>query len=275
MVYSVVIKNTKGAPIGGALLTFYSAAGTVLGTIRTGVTGTVAVDDQAHPELAADGVTFSVSAGGYKTDAGWMVSDFDPTLINRITMVENSSTAAVVGIGAALLLVGGSLLGGKKKKKVSGFGFFDSLTNWQKIGLAAGAGLGIYYIFFHSAGVSNTDLANTAGADLATLHNQGIDPTISATQADTYAGELVAAFEGCGTDEQAVYNVFSNLRNKADVLLLISVFGVRSYAGCFDGPIWKENVDYNLGQAISSELSAGEISHLNGILAGNGIQYSF
>lgn len=80
-----------------------------------------------------------------------------------------------------------------------------------------------------------------------------------------YANQLYNAFRphmfGWGTDEDAVYNVFNNMTNTADVLKLVQTFGVK------DGK--------TLQAWIRSELSSSELRKLNGILSAKGIQYSF
>src|SRR4051812_15746299 len=43
--------------------------------------------------------------------------------------------------------------------------------------------------------------AKQAGQQLDTLRKQGIKPTITSAQAQSFANSLVQAFTGCGTDE--------------------------------------------------------------------------
>lgn len=80
-----------------------------------------------------------------------------------------------------------------------------------------------------------------------------------------YANQLYNAFRphmfGWGTDESAVYNVFNNMNNTADVLKLVQAFGVK------DGK--------TLESWIRSELSTSELRKLNYILSSRGIQYTF
>lgn len=90
-------------------------------------------------------------------------------------------------------------------------------------------------------------------------------PTLSQSQFVLLCNQLEQAAKGVGTDEQAIYNVFNQMGNTADVYKLISVYGTR------DGK--------DLPTMIRSELSSvwpfNEISKLNKILANKGISYSF
>ena len=64
-----------------------------------------------------------------------------------------------------------------------------------------------------------------------------------------------------------------SLRNKADVLRLIQVYGIREYKGCFEG--WFTLVARSLSGAISSELDASEKQDINSMFASKGINFSF
>lgn len=126
--------------------------------------------------------------------------------------------------------------------------------------------------------VSKLDQTKAAkeGADskqaLKDLANQGISPTITNAQAAAFCNSLVSAFAGCGTDEDAIYNVAKQLKNDADVYLLISTYGIRKYDAC---GIWTGDTENSLAAAISDELDSGEKDKLNGILQTNGCAYQF
>lgn len=107
--------------------------------------------------------------------------------------------------------------------------------------------------------VSNSDQMNE-------LYQQtGETPTLGYSSYYTYATQLYNAFNpytfGLGTDEQAVYSVFRNMNNTADVLRLIDVFGIKD--------------NKSLDSYIRSELSSSELRELNNILASKNIAYSF
>lgn len=72
---------------------------------------------------------------------------------------------------------------------------------------------------------------------------------------------LYQAMEGWGTDEQAIYDAFTRIHTYADLVKVISAFGIRD--------------DKTLPQYIVSELSTSERRKLNNIIASNGIDYAF
>lgn len=125
--------------------------------------------------------------------------------------------------------------------------------------------------------------ASKASQELQELAQQGVKPTYSASQFENWSQVLVQAMTGCGTDEDAVLNVFRHLRNDADIRQLIAVFSVRYYQPCaWTSPIsyaiWQvNNQAYGGGLAdwLAYDLSSGYIQDINDILAGNGINYSF
>lgn len=125
--------------------------------------------------------------------------------------------------------------------------------------------------------------ATQAIRELQELAAQGIKPTYSASQFESWSQALVQAMTGCGTDESAILGVFQHLRNDADIRQLIAVFGVRYYQPC----AWTSPVSYarwqiddqafggGLADWLAYDLSSGYIDDINNILAGNGITYSF
>lgn len=85
--------------------------------------------------------------------------------------------------------------------------------------------------------------------------------TLTPADAELYAQRLYTAMKGMGTDEDAIYSVFLNLKTKGDVLYLIQVFGVKDHE--------------TLVQWITSELNSKERAKLNSILANKNIDYTF
>lgn len=84
------------------------------------------------------------------------------------------------------------------------------------------------------------------------------------------AGCPYGAITGClGTDEQAIYDVFNQMNNELDVLLLVRAFGSRTPRGT----VAADAVD--LGGFLSTELSGDNISQINSTLASKDIKYRF
>lgn len=103
------------------------------------------------------------------------------------------------------------------------------------------------------------------GANVTALNEHeaetGERPTLSTVTYTALANKLYQAFKGLGTDEEAVYKVFNQLNNTADVLKLISVFGIK------DG--------HDLDWWMRSELNRWELKKVNTIMSNKGIAYAF
>ena len=169
--------------------------------------------------------------------------------------------------------------------------FYNDLPNWAKGVVAIGGVLivGIFGFKIYQDTKRKKDLkqagqsADEANAELQNLSSKGIKPTITATQATNFSSSLVQAMNGCGTDENMIYSVFSKLKNDADLYLLIRQFGVRFYTPCpASNPVSyaKFLVDDkafggDLATWLSYDLSSSEISKINKILSNNKIKYQF
>ena len=162
-----------------------------------------------------------------------------------------------------------------------------TLKGIEGILITIGVGVAAYIIYRNAQKNKDLNAANTQGSEadqeLNALASQGITPSYSTSQFEGFAQQLVQAMDGCGTDENAVYQVFQAMKSKADVLKLISVFGVRFYQPC----VWTSPVSYAIWQAndqaygggistwLGYDLSASEIGKINAILSQKGIDYSF
>lgn len=129
--------------------------------------------------------------------------------------------------------------------------------------------------------------ANTAAIDsqkeLVELQKDGIVPTISESQFEGMCQSLVQSMNGCGTDEDMVYDIFKKLNNEADIRKLIAKFGIRYYEPCAaDQPIsyakwWWDDKSFGgaLPTWLSYDLNAGDKGKVNAILSQKGITYRF
>ena len=156
-----------------------------------------------------------------------------------------------------------------------------------KIIVVAGLGLlgySIYRSIKHNQDEKDAAKAAAAAAgELAQLAAQGIHPTYDDSQFYVFINSLVQAMTGCGTDESAIYQVFRQMRNEADIRRLIQLFGVQYYQPC----VWTSPVSYSIWQVndkayggdlatwLSYDLSDSEISNINNVLKGNGLTFQF
>ena len=169
--------------------------------------------------------------------------------------------------------------------------FYNDLPNWAKGVVAIGGVLivGVFGYKIYQDVKRKKDLkqagqsADEADTELKNLSSKGIKPTITTAQASNFSGSLVQAMNGCGTDENMIYGVFSKMKNEADVYLLIKQFGVRYYTPCpASNPVSyaKFLIDDkafggDLATWLSYDLTSSEIGKINSILSNNKIKYQF
>jgi len=122
---------------------------------------------------------------------------------------------------------------------------------------------------------------NNANTELNTQIQTGKGPTIARSSAEVMANAIVAAANDCGTDEKQIYAQFDKVKNQADILLFVDVFGLRKKVRCpfSDDPresFFSANTPpMSLSAMINSELDATQIATINNKLASKGITYKF
>jgi len=155
--------------------------------------------------------------------------------------------------------------------------FLADTPKWAK-GLVVAAAIGgvAYVIYKASKKGSNGDSTKlpNVDADVADLKKQGQLASYSLSQYQMYANKLKQAFYSYGTDEAAVYAVFTAMKNDLDVANLIKAFGIWKV----EGSIWRPldtSGDGDLSTWMTSELDSDEIKYVNSILTKKGIKYQF
>lgn len=168
-----------------------------------------------------------------------------------------------------------------KGKKVSGFALMDkyrSLTPTQKsLVTVAGVGVGaiiVYNLLKNPKTPQQKQFLADCKKRLEELATQyGILPSTDLSFTGL-ANEIVTAINDCGTDEDTIYRVFRSLRNEADLYSLFIAFGVAGYKGCFEGSYFG-NVHRTLPEAVTADMTNGEVSQVNSILASKNLTYTF
>jgi hypothetical protein len=158
--------------------------------------------------------------------------------------------------------------------------YYKELPSWAK-GIVVVGGIAIIYFATkqtiarlrkQSEGKDAKNSVEDAKNELQQLSNDGIRPTITKSQADAYAEKIVKQFKGADLllgSYDVVNQIFKELKNNADFLLLKSAFGVRTYDDAFFGQV--KNV--TLESAIQDELTQFRINDLNKTLSKKGITY--
>jgi len=158
---------------------------------------------------------------------------------------------------------------------------FNGLPGWAK-GVVAVIGTGVTVLIgwgIYSAVKSRIKHAgdykeqNEVKDDLVVLSGQGVKPSYKDSQYATWASQLFSAFEGYQSDESAVYRVFVNMKNDADVLKLINAYGIREVSSGKGNP--EPNFKGTLAGAIAEEMDTEEVKEINIILAKRGIKIKF
>ncbi|MDR3047608.1 MAG: hypothetical protein LBU51_08380 [Bacteroidales bacterium] len=121
----------------------------------------------------------------------------------------------------------------------------------------------IYFVFRTKIKTWIEEIKNSMDANRALeeeVSATGEKMSFSESQYRNYAQRLYNAMNGIGSNNDAIYSVFNEMRNTADVLKLVSVFGTRD------------------GQQLSEWLYSEwflSITKINKILTDKGIAYQF
>jgi len=137
------------------------------------------------------------------------------------------------------------------------------VIQWLVIG---GIGLYAYYRFKKFTTVPTA--ADTAQTETLALAASGQVPSFGDTVYVGFADKIVSASTtNFGTDEKAIYAVFTQLNNDIDVLKLVQAFGNRRKEFSL---FWDSLAGY-----LAGELNGSEMSKINDILKSKGIRYRF
>ena len=141
-----------------------------------------------------------------------------------------------------------------------------------KLSGSADGVIGIYFAFLGIiclVGIYFLGKSTGASAKNATIQDdiKTTKLTFSPSQYTIYADALYSAMYGPGTDEEAIYRVFRNMKTDDDVKQIIVAFGSRRPMTAFTGS--------GLADWLQSELSTEEMTQLNGILSASNININF
>lgn len=162
------------------------------------------------------------------------------------------------------------------------YGGFSQLPTWAKgvvavvgVTLIAGTSFVVYKSIKNAIikAKGNSSSSEEAKDDLKDLKAQGVKPNFSDTQYEVWAEQLHQAMKYTFTDEDAVYRVFNYLKNDADVIKVVEVYGVRpeigtTFVSWFD-------TDLTLAQQLQSAMTSSEIVKINNGFRAKGIKFRF
>jgi len=163
-------------------------------------------------------------------------------------------------------------------KKEVAVGLFKDLPAWAKGTIAIVVVGGVAFLGYKLyKGISSA--VNISESEKALLDvNNDIKkstekPSYNCSQYRAFADSLFEAMSGMGTDEEEIFNIFRQMKNTLDILLLTKAFDIRDYT---DDRVFIFNTKaMNLNQWLSAELSTSNKKELNKILSSKGIKYTF
>jgi len=167
--------------------------------------------------------------------------------------------------------------------------YYNGLPQWAR-GVVVVGGLVIGYIAVNAiikkVTQNKKDAAalqeiNTASGDLNAVISSGTKPTLNNSQLEAMSNAIIEASNGCGTDNNMIFATFSKIKNDADILSFIKVFGLRKKTRCpFTSDtmenFWSSNtMPMSLSAMINSELDTTEIQKINDGFLAKGMRYQF
>lgn len=169
------------------------------------------------------------------------------------------------------------------------FEYYKGLPTWAK-GVVVVGGLAVIYITAaqiikkireNKEQKKQMEEISAATNDLRNLAKNGIRPTLTKTELESISSAIIDAVAGCGTNMSKIFTQMGRLKNDADVLLLITVFGLRKKMRCVfsDDPredFWSNMTPpMSLTAILQSDCSASDIADINKVLSKAGIKYKF
>ena len=167
--------------------------------------------------------------------------------------------------------------------------YYNGLPQWAR-GIVVVGGLVIGYIAVNAVikkitqnkkDASALQEISTASGDLNSVIASGTNPTLNNSQLEAMSSAIIEASNGCGTDNNMIFNTFSKIKNDADILSFIKVFGLRKKTRC---PFTADTMEsfwsnyttpMSLSAMVNSELDTTEIQKINDGFLAKGMKYQF
>jgi hypothetical protein len=169
------------------------------------------------------------------------------------------------------------------------YDYYNGLPTWAR-GIVVVGGLVVGYIAVNAIikkiNQNKVDAAaqqeiNTASGDLNSVIAGGTNPTLNNSELEAMSSAIIESSNGCGTDTNMMYNTFSKIKNDADILSFIKVFGLRKKTRC---PFTNDTMEsfwssyttpMSLSAMVNSELDTTEIQKINDGFLAKGMKYQF
>ena len=147
--------------------------------------------------------------------------------------------------------------------------YYQSLPSWAKgtLAVAVIAGIGILGFVIYKNFKPRTQEEKELDKDEDTFIAQGQKPSFPKSQYTSFADTIQQENLSFNTDEGKIYDIFKQMKNDLDIILLIEAFGERR-------PQFTLN-DVGLAPFLNEDLSKSEIGEINKILTAKNIKFRF
>jgi hypothetical protein len=147
--------------------------------------------------------------------------------------------------------------------------YYQSLPSWAKgaVAVAVIAGIGIIGFVIYKNFKPRTKEEKELDKDEDTFVAQGQKPSFPTSQYRAFADTIQQENLSFNTDEEKIYNIFKQMKNDLDIVMLSRAFGERR-------PQWTVN-NVGLVPFLNEDLNRYEIGEVNKILAAKNIKFRF
>lgn len=147
--------------------------------------------------------------------------------------------------------------------------YYQSLPSWAKgaVAVAVIAGIGIIGFVIYKNFKPRTKEEKELDKDEDTFISQGQKPSFPKSQYTAFADTIQQENLSWNTDEEKIYNIFKQMKNDLDIVMLIQAFGERR-------PQWTVN-NVALVPFLNEDLNRSEIAEINKILSAKNIKFRF
>ena len=146
---------------------------------------------------------------------------------------------------------------------------FNNLPQWSKgiIAISAIVAVGLVGFIIYKNFKPRTKEEKELDKDEDIFISQGQKPSFPKSQYRAFADTIQQENLSFNTDEEKIYDIFKQMKNDLDIIMLIQAFGERR-------PQFTLN-DVGLAPFLNEDLSKSEIGEINKILTAKNIKFRF
>lgn len=146
---------------------------------------------------------------------------------------------------------------------------FNNLPQWSKgiIAISAIVAVGLVGFVIYKNFKPRTKEEKELDKDEDIFISQGQKPSFPKSQYRAFADTIQQENLSFNTDEEKIYDIFKQMKNDLDIIMLIQAFGERRPQFTFN--------DVGLAPFLNEDLSKSEIGEINKILTAKNINFRF